>query len=289
MERKALEIKDVKRTLNKKDVLKNINLTVHASEIAALIGPTGSGKSLLLRALVNLVKIDSGKILYFGHDITKERDYIMNFVGYKPKETQSWNHLSTLNYFKLSSKFYEGQYLDNALSLIDKFHIAHDTKLKDLSTEQRSLISVIDALYFNPEIIILDEPFLNLSNDSRCLLEQMLIEEKKKGKAVLITCSNLNDIDFVDNIFLIKDGEILNSSISEKIKREYKLVYISSEKGFDIGSFKLKNIKSLEFSIHHVKFLFEGEMNALISILNKLSVNDLTIVSPSLEDIFKVI
>lgn len=289
MERIAIEIKNANKEISKKKALDNINLTVHASEIAAIVGPKGSGKSLLTKVLVSMSKFDNGEIKFFDHNIKKERDYIMNFVGYKVKEFVPWKNITVLEYFKYSSKFYQGDFLPNALELINYFHLNKDAKLKSLDKESLAKISIIDSLFFDPEVVIMDEPMAYLSKDSQDLLVNLLYNLKKKSRAILITSGDLNEVSFSDTTYYMKNGKLLTSEDLPQINKNYKHVVIKTKKEISEDVFKGSKFKNLVFSETNISFTYQGDINDLINLLERLSLVDITITNPSLEEIYLVL
>lgn len=289
MERNAIVIKNLTKEINKVKALDNISLTIHAGEIAGLAGPKASGKSLITRALVNLVKVDSGEISFFDHNIKKERDYIMNFVGYKPKEFVPFKNMTIKDYFKYSSKFYQGDYTNKIDELIDYFHLDKMKKLKALSGEDLNIIGIIDSLYFDPEVIIMDEVFNNLSHDNSSLVISLLYSLKKRGRAIFVTSSNLHDLEFTDKKYLIKNGKLLNEDDVKKANKNYKSIIVKTKSIIKQEVLLKDSIKQLVLDDTRASFIFQGNLNDLIKILEKLDILDLEIDGPSLLEIYNVL
>lgn len=288
MQRDAIVVKDLTKTEGKKVILSHINLTVHAGEIAILLGPLNGGKEVLINTMLKLTKFDEGKISYFDHDITKERDYIMNFLGYAPKNGFYINSMKVKDFFNYSEKFYQGGYLDNALSLCEYFKLDETKKIKDLDKAELKKLSIISAIFFKPEVVILALPADCLDLDSKALLFSLLRDLKKEGNAILITSDNLDDYsEIADQEFLIVDGEIKDQAILKKMKKDYKKVTVELPLDPSPDMFKSSHYKMLNITKNNVSFIYEGDVNHLIAELKALNLLNVSIKSPSIEELME--
>lgn len=288
MERVAINVKNLTKEINGKNRLNAISFNTHASEIVALVGPKGSGVSLITKILIGLVNPNSGNITYFDHDLTKERDYIMNFVGYKIGEFNPWKNMTIKKYLRYSASFYEGDYYLKALELASYFNLSLNAKLKDLNKEGLQKLAIVDAIFFEPEVIILDKLFTDLSADTATLVKNLLNTLKQKGCSILFTTDNLNDANFADKLFLLKDGAILNVQDSTIINKIYKQVRIKTKYILDKEQFN-KNYKNLTIDGNAATFTYLGEMGELLKFISSLNVVDLQITNPCLEELYQVV
>ncbi len=288
MDRIAIEVKNLTKEITGRKAIDNVSFKTYASEIVALVAPQGSGSSLLTKALTGLVKINSGEIKYFDHNLKKERDYIMNFVGFKVGEFNPWKNMTTKSYFKYSASFYQGDYLENALNLLNYFKVSRTAKLKELSKEALQIIAIIDSIFFEPEVIILDKTFNDLSDDTKSLVKSLLKNLKLKGCSILLTADNLDDVSFTDRILIMKNGQILDEKDFETINKNYKLVSLKTKRDLNYTLFN-NNYKELHIDGNVANFTFLGDMNELLKLVSSLNVLDINITNPCLEDLFKVL
>lgn len=289
MERVTIEVKRITKEIGSKKSLDNIDLTAHASEILALIGPNGSGTCSLCRALVGLINVDQGKISYFNHSLKNDKAYIMNFVGYKPSLFVPWKKTSLIKYFTYSSKFYQGDFLPNALRLMEYFHLMPQAKLENLTAEELQKVAIIDAIYFDPEVIILENLMTSLSADTKALVKALLLDLKARSKTIIFTANNLDDADFADTKRLMKNGAILPLDSYEHINKDYKRVLIKAKRAIDLEELRGPRYKGLVIDGDQAFFIYLGDVNSLLAALGNIALVDISITNPCLEELYRVI
>jgi len=208
-----LEIQDVKKTLDEKIILKNINLDVKKGEIIAMVGPSGSGKSTLLRCLNRLTEIDQGQIRLDGEDINKISPIILR---------------RTINLVHQESVMLTGTVYDNVaygpslFEIINKNHIIkclEDVGLnlnyfeKDaskLSGGEKKRVALARSLALKPEILMLDEPTSGIDPKNIEMVEKNIVNFSKERKLTVIWVTHyVEQAKRVSSrIANLKDGEI---------------------------------------------------------------------------------
>ena len=299
---KPLETKKVNFSYNKKEVLKDITLDTKEGTITAIIGKSGSGKSTLLKLISGVIsKSHKGKIKIFG----KNKLWKKSKVGFVPQELSFIPDLSIKDNIKLcglNSGVSEKKALEKAKYLLEllKLNEPEDKKPEELSGGQKVRLNIILSLLNDPEVIILDEPFVGLDFKNRKLLWHFLESLKRKKKSVILTSHLLSEIEeHSDKILIIKKGKIFFNGRPEKLKEKLKIYYIleikfsriSKEKIEEIKNYcELKKISILDsydkyymFSIDEIK-----TKSNLISYLNKLNLTyeELSLREPNLDEIF---
>ena len=204
-----IEIQQVYKRFGKLQVLKGINLSWDAGQCIALIGPNGCGKTTLIKCILGMVIPTYGNILFKEKNIAKDYLYRRN-IGYMPQKGRYPDNMTigqVINMIKGVRDTKEG--LDE--QLIDSFglHDMMDKKMRTLSGGTTQKVSASLAFLFNPEVLVLDEPTAGLDPLSADILKEKIIEEKKKGKLILITSHLLSELDdLVTHVTLMAEGEI---------------------------------------------------------------------------------
>ena len=161
-----LEIKNIKKSFNKLQVLKGISFNVLNGEVVSIIGPSGCGKSTLLRCINLLEKPSSGNIILDGVDITNKKNLtqVRQKMGMVFQQFNLFSHLTVLENITLApiceklmdkdTAIKEAEKLLKSINLYDK----KDNYPSELSGGQKQRVAIVRTLIMNPEIILFDEP-----------------------------------------------------------------------------------------------------------------------------------
>ena len=207
-------------------VLKEVNLTINKGEVFTLIGPTGTGKTTLLR-LLDLLEIPSSGTIYFdGVDVTRSQHHRlearrrMSFVQQKPIVfTMSVydNVACGLRWRRERNKII-CQKVDSALELVDMAH-HRNQNAKILSGGETQRVAIARALITEPEVLFLDEPTANLDPVSTTKVEEILahIIREQKTTVVMATHDMSQGQRLAGRIGVLMNGEILQIGTPNEI------------------------------------------------------------------------
>lgn len=219
----SLSIHQVSKSFGQKEVLKNISFTIPTGEIFGLLGPSGAGKT-------TLIKIMTGQLSYTG---TAE------IMG------KSCNHLDRNIYSEIgmvmdNNGIYERISCYDNLALFTKIHgvnkgevskVLHRVGLTDvkalagkLSKGMRQRLILARALLHHPKILFLDEPTSGLDPATALEIHKLLIELKKEGTTIFLTTHNMVEAHkLCDHIALLNEGSIVEYGVPEELCRKYNM------------------------------------------------------------------
>lgn len=201
---------NVSKQFGKLKVLDNLSVTCNKGECIALIGPNGSGKTTFIKAILGMVICDSGFITFNEHNIKNNWQYRKQ-IGYMPQIGRYPDNMSIGQLFTMMKDIRADN--DNGIDeeLLYAFGLDQmlDKRMRTLSGGTRQKVSAVLAFLFNPQVIILDEPTAGLDPVAAEILKEKIIQEKEKGKLILITSHILSELDeMVTQIIYIQDGKL---------------------------------------------------------------------------------
>ena len=191
-------------------ILNDVNIEFKEGNIYGLIGKNGSGKSVLLKIICGFYKPTNGHIYYDGTDIHKDNIFPPNTRALIEKP----NFLSNLTGFenlKLLASI-ENKITDETIKdTLEKVNLTNDMNKKyhQYSLGMKQKLGIAQVLMENPKVIILDEPFNGIEEKTAEKVRGLLIEEKEKGKIILIATHIKEDIDqLADEVYKFDDGNV---------------------------------------------------------------------------------
>lgn len=221
-----LEIKDLKKSFGKKEVLKGINLKVNKGEIIGIIGPSGCGKSTLLRTINFLETPTSGSIIFKGKKIDKHHNLslVRRKIGMVFQQFNLFENLTVLDNIILSPvklKFMTKENaIKEALTLLDKIGLLDkkDNMPSELSGGEKQRIAIIRSLIVKPELMLFDEPTSALDPKMTSEVTNLIKDISLEGMTMIIVSHEMNFIkNFATRVIYMEDGKILLDSTPKEI------------------------------------------------------------------------
>lgn len=199
-----LTIKNLTKSFDGRTIIDRLNLEIPDGEILTIVGPSGGGKTTLLRCLAGLETIDSGELLVDGAPFDPvSMDNADQVVGIVFQDFQLFPHLSVLDNITLapvlSLKQSKQESIDEALSLLDKFGLAGKEGLYpyQLSGGQKQRVALARALAMKPKVLGYDEPTSALDPELRQQVEAVILGLKEQGITQIVVT---HDMQFAENI-----------------------------------------------------------------------------------------
>lgn len=223
----VLEVKDVKKHIGKRQIIKGISFDIKEGEIFGFLGPNGAGKTTTIRMLVGLIAPNSGSIKIMGHDIQKEKEKALANVGCIVENPDMYGFLTGRENLVQYAKMYGNvtkERIDEVAEIIGLKDRIND-KVKKYSLGMKQRLGLGQALLVKPKLLILDEPTNGLDPvgimDFRKIVRQMAAENKS---AVMISSHILAEIQQVcDTVAFINGGEIKSvESLNDKKTKDAK-------------------------------------------------------------------
>lgn len=241
--------KDIKKNYGKVTALDGISFTVYENDRIGFIGNNGCGKTTTINIMCNILNYDSGDAYAFGKRITS------NYVSYKSKlgivlsEPYYIDDFSVEQYWKFVCRHHKvhADEIDGRIEDLIRFlNLNSDSKkrIHQLSSGNKSKVSIGSALLHNPELLVLDEPFVSVDIETVELVKELL-KKHIGSKTFFITSHDLNlVIDLCNKFIIMEKGRILNVinpgefSNHDDLKNYIKTTVIKNDQNSEISWLK---------------------------------------------------
>jgi polar amino acid transport system ATP-binding protein len=223
----ALELHDVHKSFGKVEVLKGIELEVAEHEVVCMIGASGSGKSTLLRCVNLLERIDRGRIVVGGRDLTArgvDLNRVRRRIGIVFQAYNLFPHMSVLDNVTLAPrkalKLSRAEAEQRALELLERVGLGdkRDEYPDRLSGGQQQRVAIVRALAMRPELMLLDEVTSALDPELVAEVLNVIRELAALGMTMLIATHEMHFArDIADRVVFLDDGVILEQGLPDEI------------------------------------------------------------------------
>ncbi len=227
-ENSGLQVQSLRKSYNKRVVIRDVSLELQQGEVVALLGPNGSGKTTTFYAIAGLIYPEGGHVLIDGRDVTNLPMYrrAKLGIGYLPQEMSIFRGMSVedniLSILDISypNRHKRRERLEELLSEFSVEHLRRAPALA-LSGGERRRVEIARCLAANPQYLLLDEPFAGVDPISVGDIRHLVADLKKRGIGVLITDHNVREtLEIVDRAYILHDGQVLMSGIAQRCRRK---------------------------------------------------------------------
>jgi len=262
----------------------DLDLSVEEGEFFGFIGPNGAGKSTTIRTLLGLITPTSGSALISGKDISKDKEAILQDIGYLPSEALFYRGMKVKDVLKLSANLRKKDCTAEAKLLCERLQLDTARKIDDLSFGNRKKVAIVCALQHRPKLLVLDEPTGGLDPLMQKEFFDILRERNNEGATILLSSHVLSEIQRnCTRAAIIRDGKIIAcDSVEVLSKTSAKRITIQGSVNLE----HLSGVRDIKDSGNSLSFLYSGDIDSLLSTLSAGKVDDLTVTEPDLEEIF---
>ena len=220
-----LEVKDLKKTIQKSEIIKGISLEVNSGEVVGLLGPNGAGKTTTFYMICGLISPTSGDVFLNDEKITNvplhKRAHLG--IGYLPQESSIFKELSVEENLLLGAEILNQSEEEIAKRVNEMLNMLNIEPIRlrkgvSLSGGERRRCEIARSLIIKPKFLLLDEPFAGVDPIAVSDIQSIVRDLKKLGIGVLITDHNVREtLAICDRAYVIKDGSLLASGSASEV------------------------------------------------------------------------
>jgi len=221
-----LEAKDLTKRYHD-FTLRDISVEIPPGCITAFFGPTGAGKTTLMKLLTHQIPASSGTVHVFGLCYDDREEEIKNRIGYVPQEPNFYQDRSVEFNARFAASFFEHWDGGAFYRMLDEFRVGRGKTLKRLSRGQKTLFSIALALSHQADLLILDEPTAGLD----IILRRTILERLRKfvadGERAVVVSSHITDglEDIAEYVNFLSEGRLVFQSEKDEMLAHWKRIY----------------------------------------------------------------
>lgn len=267
----------------------DLTFNVKEGEVFGYLGPNGAGKTTTIRHLMGFLTPDKGNSQILGLDCRTKSAEIMKHLGYLPGEMAFFDGMSGMEFLKFMGEMRgmtDTSYRDK---LVEMFLLDNKGKIRKMSKGMKQKLGIICAFMHDPQVLVLDEPTSGLDPLMQKIFADLVIEEKAKGKTILMSSHSFEEIEKTcDRVGIIREGDLVAvediHNLKEKRRKTYLITFDSPTAAKTFAQTDTYDKVTVNGPIAKLSIL--GNVSSLIRALSNYTILDLDTENSSLEDIF---
>ncbi len=234
-----IRCKDVYKSFSGKNVLLGIDFEIGRGEIFGLLGPSGAGKTTLIKILTGQLTFDKGEVVVFDKIVESLSGEDKKNIGIMMDQFGVYERLSSIDNLKIFADIY-GVPHKKIKSTLEEVGLgdAGGKSASALSKGMRARLSLARVFMHSPKLIFLDEPTSGLDPQTMRQIHKIILEKKKEGCTIFLTTHNMEEAyKLCDRVALLNEGEIVEEGAPKEICRKYnhqKTIKLHLSSGEDI-------------------------------------------------------
>ena len=217
---KLLEVKNINKTFDNKEILKDINFSITGGKIIGLLGRNGAGKTTIIKLINDLLTPTSGEILVNGKNIGVESKKVISYLPERTYLNKQMKVSEVIDYF---SDFYDNFDSEKAKKLLKDLDLDINQKLTKMSKGMQEKVQLVLVMSRNADLYILDEPLGGVDPATRDYILDTILSNFNEGASVIISTHLISDIErILDEVIFIDKGKIVLQSDADKLRNKEK-------------------------------------------------------------------
>ncbi len=265
----VIEIENLTKNYGKHRGVEDVSFQVEEGDIFGFLGPNGAGKSTTIRSMLGLIRFQRGSIRILGRDIRRDRQAILEEVGYMPSEAMFYPAMKVKEMIQMAADVRGKDCRKEAEKLCQRLQMDIDKKISDLSLGNRKKVGIVCAMQHRPKLFVFDEPTSGLDPLMQSEFFKLIQEYVAEGATCMLSTHVLSEIkNYCKNVAIMKEGKLLCvDSVANISRTNAKRVKVQREGRKE-------------------SYIYKGDMNELVRDLAGYDIEDILIEEPALDEIF---
>lgn len=284
----AISISGLRKSFGQTLALDGLDLTVSSGEVHGVLGPNGAGKTTTIRILLGLVRADGGEARLLDGDPWRDVATLHRRLAYVPEDVTLWPNLSGGEVIDLLGRLRGGLNQERRADLLKRFDLNPRIKGRAYSKGNRQKVALVAALASDVELLVLDEPTSGLDPLMEAVFREVIEEERKKGRTILLSSHILAEVEALcDRVTIIRKGRVVETGTLAELRHLTRTSISAELASVPSGLEKVSGIYDLR--IDGTRVHFDAEADALDPALRLLAVagvRSLISQPPTLEELF---
>ena len=237
----ALVLNDVHKSYGGREAVHGISLNVKEGEIFGLIGHNGAGKTTTLRMISTILRITSGTISVYGHDVATEPEKVREIISYLPEDAGAYKDLTGRAYLEFISRFFKTG--DEQKKMVERgIEIADlgdriDSKVDTYSKGMMRRLLIARAIMASPKLAILDEVTSGLDVINAFEIREIIRKLSQDGVTVIMSSHNMFEVEMLcDRVGILDQGNLILLGTPNELKEKFGVktleeVFVKAVKG----------------------------------------------------------
>ncbi|WP_185806954.1 ABC transporter ATP-binding protein [Bacillus salinus] len=259
----VLEVHNLRRSFDKKEVVRDVSFTVEKGEVFGFLGPNGAGKTTIIRMILGLIKRDSGTVTINGYSIDDQFMEAIRHVGAIVETPSFYTHLSgyaNLTLIRNLHPHIAKQRIDEVLEMVHLSKVAK-RKVSTYSLGMKQRLGLARALLQHPTIVFLDEPTNGLDPQGILEMREMITTLAQEQQITFIITSHiLHEIEQVcDRVAILREGSIIANGFVKEL-------LASDDEAIELRTKQLEASEKIATSMTFVKSITRSESSLVVKI-----------------------
>ncbi len=284
----AIEVSGLVKTFGHVRALDGLDLTVETGEVHGFLGPNGAGKSTTIRVLLGLLRADSGSARVLGMDPWTQAVPLHRELAYVPGDVNLWPNLTGGQAIDLLARL-RGDYDQRRRDeLCERFDLDPTKKARTYSKGNRQKVALVAALASDAQLLLLDEPTAGLDPLMEAVFQEVLREDRDKGRTVLLSSHILDQVEkLADRVSIIRLGRTMETGTLDELRHLTRSSVQAHLSGRAEGLEAMPGVHAVRRSAGMVSLDVDGgDLPAVIALLSADGLQSLVCHPPTLEQLF---
>lgn len=267
----------------------DLDLDVPAGKVYGYLGPNGAGKTTTIRALLDLVHPTGGSAKVLGMDSHLNAVAIHRRIGYLASDPALHETMTAREHLRWLGKLRGGVKNDAIKEWADRFELALERPIAQLSKGNRQKVGLIQAFMHKPELVILDEPTAGLDPHSQKVFHDMVHDVRADGRTIFMSSHELDEVDrLCDWVGVLREARLV--AVEEVMElRQHAMRKVAVRFEHDVPRHELAElagVQDVDIGRNRATFHVVGDIDHVIKTLGQFRIVDMTMAPADLEEVF---